>query len=225
MKTSQRGLDLIKEFEGLYLQAYRCPAGVLTIGYGHTSVAGEPKVVAGMKITKQEAEDILRRDLAAVEADVGRLVKVPLTQNQFDALVSFQFNTGGLGRSSALKRLNAGNYADVPAALLLWNKAAGKVLAGLTRRRKAEAALFVSKIKGGLVPPPPDVEPVPLATKPAVKSKTIWATLAAGATTAGSTLLEAAGDWRIWAAIIVILLLAYIAWERNGKPDIRGLFK
>ena len=137
MKTSQRGLDLIKEFEGLYLQAYRCPAGVLTIGYGHTSVAGEPKVVAGMKITKQEAEDILRRDLAAVEADVGRLVKVPLTQNQFDALVSFQFNTGGLGRSSALKRLNAGNYADVPAALLLWNKAAGKVLAGLTRRRKA----------------------------------------------------------------------------------------
>ena len=126
MKTSQRGLDLIKEFEGLYLQAYRCPAGVLTIGYGHTSVAGEPKVVAGMKITKQEAEDILRRDLAAVEADVGRLVKVPLTQNQFDALVSFQFNTGGLGRSSALKRLNAGNYADVPAALLLWNKEIGR---------------------------------------------------------------------------------------------------
>lgn len=225
MKTSQRGLDLIKEFEGLYLQAYRCPAGVLTIGYGHTSVAGEPKVVAGMKITKQEAEDILRRDLAAVEADVGRLVKVPLTQNQFDALVSFQFNTGGLGRSSALKRLNAGNYADVPAALLLWNKAAGKVLAGLTRRRKAEAALFASKIKADTVPPPPDVEPTLPITKPAIKSKTIWATIAAGATTASSALLEAAGDWRIWAAVTVILLLVYIAWERNGKPDIRGLFR
>ena len=225
MKTSQRGLDLIKEFEGLYLQAYRCPAGVLTIGYGHTSVAGEPKVVAGMKITKQEAEDILRRDLAAVEADVGRLVKVPLTQNQFDALVSFQFNTGGLGRSSALKRLNAGNYADVPAALLLWNKAAGKVLAGLTRRRKAEAALFASKIKADTVPPPPDVDPTLPITKPAIKSKTIWATIAAGATTASSALLEAAGDWRIWAAVTVILLLVYIAWERNGKPDIRGLFR
>ena len=225
MKTAQRGLDLIKEFEGLYLQAYRCPAGVLTIGYGHTSVAGEPKVVAGMKITKQEAEDILRRDLAAVEADVGRLVKVPLTQNQFDALVSFQFNTGGLGRSSALKRLNAGNYADVPAALLLWNKAAGKVLAGLTRRRKAEAALFASKIKADTVPPPPDVEPTLPITKPAIKSKTIWATIAAGATTASSALLEAAGDWRIWAAVTVILLLVYIAWERNGKPDIRGLFR
>ena len=225
MKTSQRGLDLIKEFEGLYLQAYRCPAGVLTIGYGHTSVAGEPKVVAGMKITKQEAEDILRRDLAAVEADVGRLVKVPLTQNQFDALVSFQFNTGGLGRSSALKRLNAGNYADVPAALLLWNKAAGKVLAGLTRRRKAEAALFASKIKADTVPPPPDVEPTLPITKPAIKSKTIWATIAAGATTASSALLEAAGDWRIWAAVAVILLLVYIAWERSGKPDIRGLFR
>jgi len=225
MKTSQRGLDLIKEFEGLYLQAYRCPAGVLTIGYGHTSVAGEPKVVAGMKITKQEAEDILRRDLAAVEADVGRLVKVPLTQNQFDALVSFQFNTGGLGRSSALKRLNAGNYADVPAALLLWNKAAGKVLAGLTRRRKAEAALFASKIKADTVPPPPDVDPTLPITKPAIKSKTLWATIAAGATTASSALLEAAGDWRIWAAVTVILLLVYIAWERNGKPDIRGLFR
>ena len=225
MKTSQRGLDLIKEFEGLYLQAYRCPAGVLTIGYGHTSVAGEPKVVAGMKITKQEAEDILRRDLAAVEADVGRLVKVPLTQNQFDALVSFQFNTGGLGRSSALKRLNAGNYADVPAALLLWNKAAGKVLAGLTRRRKAEAALFASKIKADTVPPPPDVDPTLPITKPAIKSKTIWATIAAGATTASSALLEAAGDWRVWAAVTVILLLVYIAWERNGKPDIRGLFR
>ena len=131
----------------------------------------------------------------------------------------------GLGRSSALKRLNAGNYADVPAALLLWNKAAGKVLAGLTRRRKAEAALFASKIKGDPVPPPPDVEPAPNVTKPAIKSKTIWATIAAGATTASSALLEAAGDWRIWAAVAVILLLVYIAWERSGKPDIRGLFR
>lgn len=156
MKTSQRGIDLIKQFEGLFLKDYDDGVGVRTIGYGHTSVAGPPRVTRGMTITKEQAEDILRDDLAKVEADVSRLVTVPLTQNQFDALVSFHFNTGGLGRSTALKRLNECKYEAVPDLLKLWNKGGGKVMPGLVRRRSAEAALFASKIKGDS-PPPPDV--------------------------------------------------------------------
>lgn len=160
MKTSPRGIDLIREFEGCYLKAYRCPANVLTVGIGHTSAAGPPAVTEGMTITKKQAEDILRADLRAVEADVERLVKVALTQNQFDALVSFQFNTGALGRSTALARLNAGFYDQVPQLLSLYNKAGGKVLNGLARRRAAEVALWKSSIPAPL-PPPPDIEPAP----------------------------------------------------------------
>lgn len=161
MKTSQRGIDLIKEFEGCFLKAYICPAGVRTLGYGHTSAAGPPPVTEGMTITKQQANDILRADLKAVEADVDRLVKVALTQNQFDVLVSFHFNTGALGRSTALARLNAGFYDQVPQLLSLYNKAGGKVLNGLVRRRAAEVALWKSSPTPTPVPPPPDIEPVP----------------------------------------------------------------
>ncbi len=165
MKTSQRGIDLIKEFEGLYLHDYDDGVGVRTIGYGHTDAAGPPKVTRGMTITKREAEDILRADLGKVEKQVNDLVKVPITQNQFDALVSFHFNTGGLGRSSALRSLNAGNYKDVPSLLLLWNKGGGKVMAGLVRRRKAEGGLFNSTLAAA--PKPPDIpKPEPKPAEP-----------------------------------------------------------
>ena len=139
MQISKAGLDLIKQFEGLYLKAYRCPAGVPTIGYGHT--AG---VAMGQTITQQQADDYLRRDVRQFERAVARLVTVPLTQGQFDALVSFAFNLGdgALAQSTLLRLLNAGDYAGAAAQFDRWNKAGGRVLPGLVRRRAAERALF-----------------------------------------------------------------------------------
>lgn len=139
MHTSQKGLDLIKSFEGLRLSAYRCPADIPTIGYGTT--AG---VKMGDTITKERAEELLREDVKRFEGYVNRLVKVPLTQGQFDALVSFVYNlgAGNLSSSTLLRLLNAGDYAGAAAQFERWNKAGGKTLAGLVRRRAAERALF-----------------------------------------------------------------------------------
>lgn len=144
MQTSANGLALIKEFEGLRLQAYLCPAKVWTIGYGHTTAAGPPSVHEGMILTKNEAESILRKDLRKYENAVSDNVTVPLTQHQFDALVSFCYNVGpgAFKKSTLLKKLNRREYDAIPAELMKWNKAGGKELAGLTRRRRAEAALW-----------------------------------------------------------------------------------
>lgn len=148
MKTSKNGIKFISQWEGLYLNTYKDIAGVLTIGYGHTSSAGTPKVVEGMSITKDAAETILANDLSKVEADVNKFVKVKLTQNQFDALVSFHFNTGALGRSSALRYLNDGNYEQAAKNLTLYNKATinGQLqtVKGLINRREAERKLFLT---------------------------------------------------------------------------------
>ena len=134
------GLALIKSFEGCRLTAYRCPANVWTIGYGST--AG---VKAGQTITQAEAEALLRKDLLRFEVGVEIAVEVPLTDNQFAALVSFAFNVGlgALKSSTLLARLNARNYSEAAAQLDRWNKASGRVLAGLVRRRAAEKALFL----------------------------------------------------------------------------------
>lgn len=150
MQTNQAGINLIKEFEGVRLEAYPDPAHgwkVPTIGVGHTSAAGHPPVTKGMKITMAEAESILRRDLQIFEAAVARNVKVPLTGNQFSALVSFTFNLGegALATSTLLRKLNAGDYAGAADEFPRWNKANGKVLNGLVRRRAAERALFMSE--------------------------------------------------------------------------------
>lgn len=146
MNTSRDGIKLIKEFEGLRLSAYRCAAGVLTIGYGHTSAAGEPTVKPGMRITEAEAEAILIRDLKQYEDAVSAAVKRPLTQGQFDACVSLCYNigAGAFARSTVVRRINAGRMADVPAAFMMWTKGGGKELPGLVRRRRAEAALWRS---------------------------------------------------------------------------------
>ena len=156
MKTSPNGLKLIESFEGLILQSYDdyndhivhqgdTVHGTLTIGYGHTSAAGDPSVFLGQTITRDDADRILGQDLGRVEQEVNTLVKVPLNQNQFDALVSFHFNTGALGHSSTLTLLNEGKYTEAADHMLLYNKAGGKVLAGLIRRRKAEQELFLSQ--------------------------------------------------------------------------------
>jgi len=145
MRTSSSGRGFIEQFEGLSLKAYDDGTGVITIGYGHTSAAGLPRVYKGQTITKEQADAILASDLGKVEAQINKLVRVPLNQNQYDALVSFHFNTGALGRSTALKRLNQGDYNGCADALLSYNRAGGRVLPGLTRRRQAERALFLKK--------------------------------------------------------------------------------
>lgn len=142
MHISNNGINLIKQFEGCILTAYKCPAGVWTIGYGHTK-----NVKSGMKITSSKATELLIDDLKTYESYVNKYVKVKLNQNQFDALVSFTFNcgAGALKSSTLLKKLNKGDYTGAANELLRWNKASGKVLAGLTRRRKAEKALFLKQ--------------------------------------------------------------------------------
>lgn len=142
MKTSEFGRKFIEHFEGLYLKTYDDGTGTLTIGYGHTTAAGPPKVSRGQTITPEDADRILSSDLTRVESDVNRLVKVPLNQNQFDALVSFHFNTGALGRSTLLQKLNARNYLAVPGELARWNRGGGRVMRGLTIRREEEGKLF-----------------------------------------------------------------------------------
>lgn len=145
MKISAKGLDLIKSFEGFAAEAYLCPAGVLTIGYGSTG----RHVVRGMKISKADALALLDRDLDRFEHAVEQLAP-KTTQAQFDALVSFAFNCGiqSLKNSSVLKFHNQGRLGSAAAAFGKWNKARVKgvltVMKGLTRRRAAESALYLS---------------------------------------------------------------------------------
>ena len=137
-RIGQAGLELIKQYEGCRLAAYRCAAGVWTIGYGHT--AG---VHSGMTITQAQADAYLQQDIAKFEGYVNNPAYVPITeqlnQNQFDALTSFAFN---LGAGNLRKLCKGRTAAQIARAMPSYNKAAGKVLAGLTRRRKAEQALF-----------------------------------------------------------------------------------
>jgi lysozyme len=187
--VSEDGLNLVKKFEGLHkvtkegdVRAYRCPAGKWTIGYGHTR-----GVKSGMRVSVPKCTEMLIADLHEAGNVVRRYVNVPLSQNQYDALVSFVFNLGegNFKSSTLLKRLNQGKYDEVPAQIIRWNKARvdGVLteLRGLTRRRTAEAAMFAMDATladdgGDLMVQKPAQE----ATKPLIKSKTM-----AGAGVAG----------------------------------------
>lgn len=147
-KVNKEGLTLVKQFEGLKTTAYKCPAGVWTIGYGHTG-----DVKPGMTVTDQEAEDLLANDLEEAGQDVLKLVKIPLNENQFAALVSFVFNVGehNLSTSTLLRKLNKGEYNVVPVELSKWVKAKNPktglkvTLPGLVKRRAAEGDLWLKK--------------------------------------------------------------------------------
>lgn len=142
-RINAAGLAHIKKWEGCSLSAYRDVANVLTIGYGSTGSHVKP----GMRITEFQAESLLKNDLDRFERAVEKLVKVPLTDNQFAALVSFSFNVGvgALQSSTLLKKLNAGDYASVPSELMKWVNAGGKKVNGLINRRRADGALFGTK--------------------------------------------------------------------------------
>jgi len=241
MQVSDAGLNLIKEFEGCYLTAYFCPASVLTIGYGHTSAAGAPAVRKGMRITKFEAEEILRRDLGRVGASVEALATVPLTQNQFDVLVSFVFNcgAGALKSSTLLKKLNKGRYDDIPAELMKWTKGGGKTLPGLVRRRRAEAAMWRAYADEPNVEQSSVVPDAPPPARSIASSKEATGAIVAGAsaTVAGvsevvstvkdnsdlfSTLSSAVGKPVFIAMIVIVLACAGIWYWRKQRLDEEG---
>lgn len=185
------GLSLVKEFEGFEPKWYPDAAHgwkVPTIGYGHTDAAGNPKYATNKSLVLSEADatDILRNDIQKYADAVSKAVKVPLNDNQFDALVSFTYNLGpgNLNKSTLLKKLNAGNYDGAANEFGKWVKAGGKTLNGLVRRRKAEAALFRSPVSSTTKPtntsPEPSVaESTPVSTGTKAAAIGIAAALAA----------------------------------------------
>lgn len=146
MKISDKGIALIKKYEGCRLAAYKCPAGVWTIGYGHTGKVDGKAICSGMKITSAKATTLLKSDLAVFEKAVAncKYLTFKPNQNQFDALVSFAFNCGTGSLNTLVKNRSAKVVSE---KLLLYNKANGNVLAGLVNRRKAEKALFDTPVK------------------------------------------------------------------------------
>lgn len=145
MKTSEQGIALIKQFEGFSAQPYRCPAGKWTIGYGHLIGVDD---TFPAEVSENDAENILKQDIIASEQAVCRLVTVDISQNQFDALVSFTYNlgSGALAQSTLLKLLNLNNFIGCSSQFPRWDHVNGVPMAGLTRRRVAEMVLFMQEM-------------------------------------------------------------------------------
>lgn len=217
MPTSVNGRKFITKEEGRRLKAYQDSVNVWTIGVGHTSAAGPPRVTQGMTITAAEADEILSRDLAQFEKSVEKNVKVPLTQNQYDALVSLCFNIGptGFANSTVVKKLKVLDYQGAADAFLNWSRA-GDQKELLKARRQRERALF---LKDG-----PKVDPITRATKvtkEAAKNTPIaTSTVIATATAGGGSLLSQITSWEAVGALGLLIVagcIAYIIWKRyNG---------
>ena len=143
MKTTSKGIDIIKKYEGCKLSAYRCPSGVLTIGYGHTD-----NVRAGQHITQQEADDMLLQDILQREKQIDEVLTADLNENQYDAVISFVFNVGigNFARSTLLKKINANpDDRSIRFEWLEWCRSGKRILEGLVRRREEEITLYFSK--------------------------------------------------------------------------------
>lgn len=224
MKTSNRGLSLIVQFEGFRPDAYLDPVGVVTIGFGF--IRG---VKMGDKMTLAEARDRLKREIVEYEQGVLAACTRKPNQNQFDAFVCFAFNVGvaGFKKSSVLKAHNRGDHQAAARAFGLWNKAGGKVWPGLTRRRAAEAALYLEPVEPEAVAEPEMPQAVE-AERPMTASTINRASVAAGTTAtlaaAGEALqtvqgvrygLQGLEGWIVPALLVVVVALCgYIVWER-----------
>lgn len=157
-KINKAGIDLIKSFEGLKLTAYLDIVGIPTIGYGSTENISKQDVLNKRTISEVEAENLLAKDIEKFESAVEKSVVIPINDNQFSALVCFSYNVGAgaLQKSTLLKMLNNGDISSAAEQFLRWNKAGGKEVAGLTRRRQAERSLFLqSDNKSSLLPDGP----------------------------------------------------------------------
>lgn len=212
VRITEAGKALIKSHEGLRLQAYLCPAGVLTIGYGHTG----SDVTPGKRISQAEADALFDRDIAKFSAGVARLVSFSgTTDSQFSALVSLAFNigVGAFGKSSALRLHNAGDHQGAARAFLLWNKATvnGRLqaLPGLTRRRNEEAALYLSEEAAGTAMPQAVIGEDGTAAW-AAKSRTVAGQGMVGTGTAGMSFAQDAQGWLDTAKDAVGGVMAYL---------------
>lgn len=221
MKTSDNGLAIVKAFEGChkavrgkpgYFKAYKDPVGVLTIGWGHTN-HHQPHFTEDTVWSQRECDDALRADLATFERHVSQQCKIDLVQHEFDALVSWAYNTGGSSSSSVWRSLNAGDKSVIPAKLAMWNKAKGRVLAGLTRRRKAEGLLFEGKFTEAFKVAG-TTAPTSLPRTPAPASSKTAETTTAGGVVAGT--VAAATQATSWEQIAIIIAIgaavAVAAW-------------
>lgn len=229
MKTSARGIKLITDFEGFRATAYQDVVGVWTVGYGFTK-----GVKKGDRITRAEADARLRKEIVGYEMGVEAACRVPPNQNQFDALVCFAFNVGvaGMTKSSVIKAHNREDYQAAARAFGLWNKAGGKVWPGLTRRRAAEAALYLEPVPDEVSDPVEGpVEDMPQRVdeeRPMTASTINRSAVVAGGTAAVATVAETArtvadvkysvaslGDWLVpILLLLVVALCGYIVWER-----------
>ncbi|UWZ92563.1 lysozyme [[Pasteurella] aerogenes] len=144
MKISERGINFIKSEEGERLTAYQDIVGVWTIGVGHTGYVDNKPVSKGMKISQDKSRELLLKDLRRFEKTINDSVKVPLKQNQYDALVSLAFNIGegAFSRSTLVRKLNALDYKGASEQFLVWKNAGGRVSKGLLGRRKREKVMF-----------------------------------------------------------------------------------
>jgi lysozyme len=175
LKLTKAGANLIQHYEGClqkkgeHYHAYKCPAGVWTCGWGSTGPPhGEHKIDSTTRWSREQCDEAFLKDMQQFEKSVRKLVRVPLTANQYDALVSFTYNCGAnaLERSTLLKRVNAGDHAGAAKEFHKWNKANGKALAGLTRRRASESLLYQGIPDAdydGKADPKPPKEPMPQA--------------------------------------------------------------
>lgn len=226
MNLTKAGLDLLKGREGLRLEAYKCQAGVWTIGYGHTSKAGLPVVKPGLKITKQDAETILAHDLLQYERAVLRLVTVDLTDSQYSALVSLCYNIGEahFASSTVLKLVNRKDFTGAAKAFSMWNKADGKVSDGLVKRRAAEAALFLSDLNED-VSPSAVVQSSQVPMTLSTTNISAGLSVVAGGTAAGAQIVDnirSVGTALPWIMVAVVIAGAafWIIKERYKKAQV-----
>jgi len=216
MKINKSTVELVKEFEGFRAETYKCSAGVLTIGYGTTAAAGvgiNPK--PGMKITKEEAEVYLHAGLEKFASQIEDAITAPINENEFGAFVSLAYNVGpgAFKKSSALRHFNEGDKTKAANAMLMWNKAGGKVLKGLTRRREAERKLFLTPVNG--VPPEERISPAQSTT---MQASALQVASGAGAGVAAVGALD--GTAQIVALVfagVVVLAALWVMRERLKK--------
>lgn len=208
-------LEVLKEYEELRTEAYRDQAGIWTIGYGHTSMAGPPKVTPGMKITEKMADEILKKDVDNVWNEIRGLIKVPLTSSQKIAIISLVFNIGApsFKKSTVLKRLNTGDYEGAAEALTWWNKVTinGKkvVSRGLVNRREKEKAMFLEPLATnekdfGVDRPKPEAEELKSLAESKTNALSISGLATTGLTMAGQV------PAKIGLIIVVVILVAVL---------------
>ena len=218
---NQATIDLVKEFEGLRTTAYKDSAGVWTIGYGTTGRAGvgiDP--VEGMEITDAEAEYYLQKGLEKFSTEITGAITQPINENEFGAFVSLAYNigSGAFKRSTALRKFNAGDKQGAANAMLMWNKAGGRVLNGLVRRREAERALFLTPVRVDA----PAHDAIQDRTSPA-QSRTVQASVVAAASATGSAVtalsaLDSVAQYIVLGfAGVGILMALWIMRERLRK--------